>query len=172
LNGINIHANILSEEIKVSCESLSRATDFHRIPVDNCMTKMTEDQIQIVSQDGETITFMVKHDCTSAWIATDFIARNNELTCQKNEECGISKEYTASCVDGVTIVDLYTHGDHYRQTDGSSLVIPKACDETGIDAPLCHFRYVIKCYPSKCEARDRGNEKGLRGNTGNLNSVG
>jgi hypothetical protein len=135
----------------VNCKTLSKAVDMYNIPVDHCVATMTEDPITIVSQDGDTIKFTVTKDCNSNWFAADYIASDSELVCHKTLDCVEQREFTAKCVDGATIVDLYAHGHAYKQADGSPLVIPKACDASGSDNSLCHFRYILKCKPSKCE---------------------
>ena len=138
------------EQEEMDCATLSKTVDLYRIPVDHCVSTMEENPIKILSQDSDTITFTVTHDCNSEWIATDFIGSRNELVCHRTHDCGISKQYTAMCIDGATIVDLYTHGNTYGQADGLQLVIPKDCDESGSGSSLCHFRYVLMCKPSKC----------------------
>jgi hypothetical protein len=155
------------------CKTLSKAIDMYSISVDNCITTLPEDTIKIVSQDGDNITFAITHDCSSEWFATDFVTKDSELMCSKSRDCGTAKEFTATCVDGATIVDLYAHGISYGQVDGSPLVIPKACGDSGSGRSTCHFRYVLKCNPSKCDNHSDG--KRLRGNvglkTGLFNSV-
>ena len=136
----------------------------YNIPVDHCIATMPANPIKIVSQDGDTIKFTVTQDCNSDWFAADFISSDSELYCKKILECGEPREFTATCVDGATIVDLYARGDAYKQADGSPLVIPKACGESGNDHSLCHFRYILKCKSSKCEKSvSDGDPKRLRG---------
>ena len=151
-----------SDNGDLSCETLSKSVDKHIIPVDSCLTTLTEDPIEIISQDGDTVTFNVTQDCNSEWIATDFVGPFNELECIKSRECGVTQQFIASCLDGVTIVDLYIHGHIFSQVDGSTLVIPRVCGEIGDASSVCHFRYVLKCSPSKCERSYEVKETRLR----------
>ena len=72
--------------------------------------------------------------------AAEFMGLHTELVYQKTHDCGIPKQYTALCIDGSTIVDLYTHGNTYGQADSLQLVIPKACGESASGSSVCHFR--------------------------------
>ena len=118
--------------------------------------------MKIISQDKDTVTFSVTQSCDSEWIASDFIGSQNELNCIKNRFCGVPEQFTATCLEGVTIVDIYIRGNSFGQTDGSLMVIPKACDANVGDLSLCHFRYVLKCCPSRCEKSYGAKEKRLR----------
>ena len=150
------------EENNGDCETDSRSVDLYSIPIDRCSTPLSEDPIEIVSQQGDTVMFSVTQNCNSEFIATDFIGPDNELSCIKNRECGVAEQFIATCLDGVTIVDLYIHGNSFRQVDGSTMVIPKLCDKNGNGSSFCHFRYVLKCSPRKCERSNTGNAKRLR----------
>ena len=141
----------------------------HKIHVDNCMNIATDNLIKIISQDGDRISFSVTQDCKSEWLATDFMALGNNLICQQTRNCRMPNEYISMCVDGVAIVDLYAYGDSYGQTDGLPLVIPKACDRSASGYSLCHFRYLLKCYPSRC-AEIRNEAGRLRGSQSILSS--
>lgn len=147
---------------RTSCKTLSASVDFYNIPVDSCSSFLPVNTFKISSQDRDTVTFSVTQNCNSEWIASDFVGLNSELICIKNPVCGVPELYTATCLDGITIVDLYIHGKSFGQIDGSMMVIPNACDVNGGGSSLCHFRYMLKCSPSKCERSIQANGKKLR----------
>uniref|UniRef100_A0A7S1UTB9 Uncharacterized protein n=1 Tax=Grammatophora oceanica TaxID=210454 RepID=A0A7S1UTB9_9STRA len=147
-------------EVDDDCVEASKAVDLYRVPVDNCATYDHDDDIQILSQDGEEITFTVAPDCAAEWYATDFIATGGELQCVKSTKCGVPDTHTAMCVDGAAVVDIYAYGNKFRQEDGSQLMVPKACHGGDGGSRVCHFRYVLKCSPSKCET-DSSRLKGM-----------
>ena len=64
------------------------------------------------------------------------------------------------------MVDLYTFDEErgvFGQADGSSLVVPTACDAGGDDnTKMCHFRFVLECEPLPCE------DSGVENLTGHL----
>ena len=146
----------------VSCETASKTVDLINVSVDSCSRGLSGDPIEILSQDGISVTFSVFQDYNSDWIATDFVGLDNEMKCVKSIDFGSFEQITASCIDGVSMVDFYISGESYGQIDGLTMVIPKACDEVGDSLSLCHFRYVLKCLPSKCLNHIEAKDKSLR----------
>jgi hypothetical protein len=147
------------------CEEESKLVDVQLIPIDKCSAAISVHPIKLESQDGETVTFTISQvwkGCDSiktndnlGWIAADYEARDGELQCAKMEalECGAEFEFTATCTDGVTLVDLYTHDEGFTQADDSIIMVPSACGGKADGFHTCHFRYLLKCFPSKCLAK-------------------
>jgi hypothetical protein len=136
-----------------------------QIPVDKCTASDYANPITILSQDTETVTFSVSQvwkgcgarnssrDRRLGWIATDYVNKDDELICAKTQslDCGFSTTYTAMCTDGDTVVDLYTYDEDpavFGQTDGTVIVVPSACEPSGDQTNMCHFRYVVSCKSS------------------------
>jgi hypothetical protein len=123
-----------------------------QVPTDKCKAP---DQIlvKIVSQDGDGVTFSISQEgCNTSkklgWIATDYVGKDGELTCIKaeNQGCNSASLYTAQCIDGASVVDVYVYDkDHLGQTDGLAVDVPTACGPTGDPKMMCHFRYILKC---------------------------
>ena len=90
---------------------------------------------------------------------------------QSDLSCGFTQEYTASCTGGKAVVDLYAYDEErgiFGQADGSTLVVPTACDSGGDDSTkMCHFRFVLECESSPWEDESR-NEDLLARNLGEL----
>ena len=154
--------NPLVEVTTRACEELSKQTDIVSVSVDKCATTPAENLINIISQDGNSVTFTVSQSLTGCesgeglhWLATDFVDHDDELVCftETNVKCGHVNTYTAHCDDGMTVIDVFASdgtGDLLRQTDGSSVFAPDACTARGDDTKTCHFRYLLQCVPSLC----------------------
>ena len=146
------------------CERKSLTVDVIPVAVDSCAVDPIDAPISLVSQDGNSVTFALSQvwkGCGSSheqlgWVAADYVSRGDELTCTKfsNLDCGFATTLTAQCEDGATVIDLYVQDeqpDLFYQKDGSSLVVPEACEATGSAEKMCHLRYVLKCEPSQCD---------------------
>jgi hypothetical protein len=153
------------QDENIPCEIKSKLDGVKRVNIDKCIAMPTEvDPVQIISQDTDTVTFalhQVWKGCESGgselgWIATDFIATDGVLHCDRQPQlsCGLVREYTASCTGGKAVVDLYAFDEErgiLGQADGSTLVVPTACESGDDDASkICHFRFVLDCEASPC----------------------
>jgi hypothetical protein len=146
----------------IDCKDESRKIDVFPIAVDRCFSGPLENPVSIISQDGDYVTFSVSQSLTGCdelgWIATDFVNMDDEIVCLKesNLKCGHVTIYTAKCEDGMAAIDLFAHDGNsnvLRQTDGSLVSVPDACDATGDAKNTCHFRYLVQCVPSKCKGQ-------------------
>jgi len=143
-------------------ETKAESDEVLQIPVDNCTATDYANPITILSRDEKTVTFSVSQvwkgcgagessgDRRLGWIATDYVSKDDELLCSKTEslDCGLSATYTAMCTDGDTVVDLYTFDDDptiFGQVDGTGVVVPSACEPSGDQTSMCHFRYILSC---------------------------
>jgi len=156
-----------------NCVKESKLLDIQKVPVDKCVAPSVESPVNIESQDGQTITFSISqvwkgcdaNNLKLDWMAVDYQSDREELECAKleNVKCGKTETFTASCNDGVAIVDLYSHDKTvFAQEDGSQVMIPTACGIASEGHSTCHFRYLIKCLPSKC-AEEKSIGRRLRG---------
>ena len=153
------------EEI-VDCVEASKTTDVSALPTAKCTAGDHVDPIDIVYQDGDSVTFTVSQlwrGCDAEdekaidWVATDFVGLDGELQCSLSPQvgCGQAALYTALCEDGVAVVDVYAHdssGGSFLSPD-QSVSVPSVCGATEGDATnTCHFRYLLKCLPSLCDS--------------------
>ena len=150
---------------QAACEELSKQIDILSVSVDKCVATPAENLIEIISQDGNSVTFSVSQSLTGCedgkelrWLATDFVDHHDELVCftETNVKCGHVNTYTAHCDDGMTVIDVFASdgtGDILRQIDGSSVFAPDACTARGDDTKTCHFRYLLQCMPSLCQGQ-------------------
>lgn len=158
---LEVSMPLTEQESRKSCEEESKLEDVQLIKDEKCTDALNaEPPIKIESQDGNTVTFTISQvwkGCaenseteTLGWMATDFEAQGNKLQCLKKEglECGSVSTLTAACTDGVTVVDLYANDETIWQ--GSTALVPSACDGSAGIHNTCHFRYLLKCFPSKC----------------------
>jgi len=165
-NTCDPNRKLQEKEGTMPCEIKSKLEGANAVKIDKCIAMQTDiEPVQIISQDTDTVTFAVHQvwkGCESGssqlgWIATDFIAADGVLHCDRRSElsCGFAQEYTASCTGGKAVVDLYAYDEErgiFGQTDGSPLVVPTACDGGGDDATkMCHYRYVLECEALPCE---------------------
>ena len=163
-----LQPSIEEPSTKTECSEDSKSVDISRVPVDKCSAPDKYNPIEIISQDTDTITFSLSQvwkgcDLSRifqgrklASLATDYVATNGELTCSRFDSlsCGEISTFTAVCQDGATVVDLYTYdsdGRLFSQTDDAPIVVPTACGVEGDPTNMCHYRYVLKCEPSKCD---------------------
>jgi hypothetical protein len=147
-------------KVLIDCKEESKMTDVVSVSVDKCGSKPDVNAVSIISQDGDSVTFSVSQSLTGcdelSWIATDFVNMDDEIVCLKesNLKCGQVSTYTAQCEDGMAAIDLFAHDGNanvLRQTDGSVVSVPDACDVTDAAKNTCHFRYLVQCAPSKCK---------------------
>ena len=153
------------EEAASICKYDLPIEDVRPIVVDQCRAEASTSPVSVFSKDGNTVTFTLSQvwkECNAAeryavdWIAADYVATNGNLECHRMDSigCGDFSMLTAKCTDGVAVIDLYasdsSEDSPFRQTDGSSLIVPEACSPEGDDRDACHFRYVIDCAP-RCE---------------------
>ncbi len=151
---------------KRDCEEASKGADVISVSVDSCAVTPSHNLISLVDQSGDHVTFTVSQTlirCQNSqdlsWIATDFVNKDDELVCFKenNVKCGYVNTYTAHCEDGVSVIDLFLHdrvSGILKQTDGSKVVVPDACNTKGSDNAVCHFRYIVQCTPSMCKGQE------------------
>ena len=133
--------------------------------MDQCSAEASRSPVSVFSKDGNTVTFTLSQvwkECNAAdryavdWIAADYVTTSGNLECHRMDSigCGDFSMLTAKCTDGVAVIDLYasdsSEDSPFRQTDGSSLIVPEACYPEGEGSDACHFRYVIDCAP-RCE---------------------
>ena len=159
-------------------ETMAETDDVLQIPVDNCTATDYANPITILSRDEKTVTFSVSQvwkgcgtsassgDRRLGWIATDYVSEDDELVCSKtlSQDCGFSTTYTAMCTDGVTVVDLYTFDEDptvFGQTDGTAVVVPSACEPSGDQASMCHFRYILSCKANEGSSMDETEDRRL-----------
>ncbi|KAI2496385.1 oxidoreductase [Fragilaria crotonensis] len=159
------------------CVEDSKAVDVATVQVDKCTTSLVENPLKILSQDKKTVDLSLSQiwkgchsgsvDDKLTWIAADYVGPDGELTCTRFNDlkCGLTTTFTAICQDGATIVDLYMYdsdSDVFSQQDDAPLVVPLACGASGDGTKMCHFRYVIQCEPSLCEAAVPTPQVGIR----------
>jgi hypothetical protein len=140
------------------CDDMTNA--ILKVPVKGCTTKLPESPIEIVSRGASSVTFTVSQvwrDCENGhegWLAVDFITTKGDLECFKTKGgsmCPTKATHTASCEEGVTVVDLYAYDDHFFGNNHGQLSVPMACRPSGDRTKMCHYRYVLQCKPKKCE---------------------
>jgi hypothetical protein len=145
-------------------KSVASVVGVLQVPTDKCSVHIDRNPVSILSQNGDSVTFLVSQvwkDCEeekdSGWIATDFVAEDGELTCAKTETlgCDSAPSYAAQCTDGASVVDIYVYDDSsdFGQTDGSEVELPTACDTFSDRSKMCHFRYVLSCHAEVTETK-------------------
>ena len=154
-----------NSDVELDCEARSRKVDVLNLEVDKCAAETDESPVKLISQDGDSVTFAVSQvwkGCDQqsvgsqlGWIAVDYVGVDDNLECSRfnNLDCGLTTTITASCSDGVSVVDLYTYDEQpglFAQEDDTPIVVPDACGATGKPTQMCHMRYLLKCEPSKC----------------------
>ena len=159
--------NAVAEEGEADCREASKALDVASVPMEKCVVSSEVDPIEIVSQDGDSVTFTVsqlwqgcqdsQEQGSMSWLAIDFIGKNGDLECSRNDavRCGKVGTHTAQCEDGITVVDLYAfdkQGDVFSPEE--DVFVPLACGAKGESENMCHFRYTLKCHPSLCSDED------------------
>ena len=148
------------------CKEMSRLADIVSVSIDKCAATPLEESIAIISQDNDSITFSVSQSFTGgvgggklSWVATDFVSKDDKLVCltETDVKFGYVNTYTAQCEDGTTVIDLFAFdGNHgiLKQTDGSKVTVPGACNVAGDSTKICHFRYLLQCSPSLCKSEE------------------
>ena len=161
------------EDVKSDCAEASKLVDVHSVAVDQCVLGVfgvfDESPIALESQNGDSVTFTVKQVWKGTasrknvsgtgtqesidWFAADYEAADGSLQCSRYTDVAFGKvaTLTAQCSDGWAIIDLYArHHDLFGQQDGSGVLVPSACQGSMDGKSTCHFRYVLKCSPSRC----------------------
>ena len=156
----------LAEEAEVKCDDSSIDRSVAQLPVDHCTNPAgKESPINVLEQTGTTVTFSVLQSWEGCGIsgflfgtkvsqmAVDYADTNGDLTCTRFTDvtCGETTTLTALCENGEAVVDLYVGDERdskFQQEDGSSVVVPTACDMRGNFAG-CHYRYAVKCAPEE-----------------------
>jgi len=140
------------------CRKGASVDDARSIPVDKCVYDSKTQPLKVTSKDEHTVTFTLSQlwkdfheDNEMAWVAIDYVTPVGDLRCLKTEMAryGVVSSHTAQCTDGAAIVDLYVHDGSeaslFGQQDGSALAVPDACNPTGDQTKICHFRFVLNC---------------------------
>ena len=160
-----------------SCVEQSKRFDVHPVVVDQCTTAKTvpnvADPISIDSQDEETVSFSINQSWqgtigneegilavnnTISWLAVDYESPVGDLRCHEfvNVPPGKFFTSTAKCTNGWSVVDLYARQKKlFRQQNDSSVLVPAACDAAMDGANMCHFRYMLRCSPSRCHRHNQ-----------------
>jgi len=161
---------------EANCEIESRAVDVLPIAVDRCIASDFDSPLKLLSQDKETVTFSISQvwkgcttgtsDLTLGWLAADYIGVDDNLHCSKFDKlaCGLSTTMTSKCSDGASVVDIYAYDSDpalFQQEDRSPVIVPSACGTVQESNNICHFRFIIKCEPSKCR-KNRSSLQQLR----------
>lgn len=156
MNGRKNDALLLANEKKLE-DCLD--DNVREIVVDKCGIARDEKPIEIISMDGETVTFNVNQvwkECSQSstdqgWIAVDYVGLSNDLVCVHSGGlgCGTLSSHTTRCKEGLAVVDLYV-GDGsdgmFVQSDGVHVAVPDACNVSGDSRDNCHFRYLLSCH--------------------------
>lgn len=171
----NAEVAVSAQGLTQDCAEESKWVDVHSVGVDQCSVGIfgvfDENPVVIESQDGDTVSFSIKQvwkgfetrfdqvddrrdETTISWLAADYEDPDGNLRCSgyTNVPFGNVATLRAQCNNGWAIVDLYARQKNlFSQQDGSDVLVPTACDGSMDGANMCHFRYVLKCSPSRCQ---------------------
>mmetsp|Transcript_4860 Transcript_4860/g.7084 ORF Transcript_4860/g.7084 Transcript_4860/m.7084 type:complete len:220 (+) Transcript_4860:139-798(+) len=143
-----------------SCDTSSKVSDIFSVAAEECSVGNANHPVRIVHQNTDSITFTISQDWTMheelRWLAVSFDGKGNRQRCsrQENVATGETMAFTAECKDGLAVIDLYIH--HPAAADDQLVFVPPMCGPID-ERNNCHFRYALKCYPSKCS--DNGVEQ-------------
>ena len=128
------------------------------LPIGSCNWNGTDDMIRIENSSESNVTFSVSPtwlgDATSGWMAVDFFGLDDDLQCSsyRLNHHWQPATHTASCIDGVAVVDVYGYGyaGPLEQTGNSSVMLPSACSfPPWFDSTKsCQFRFALQCSSS------------------------
>ena len=146
-----------------SCESSSKPSDIFSIPTGGKCVLGDEHPIDIVHQNGMSVTFKIFQDWTNheelQWLAANYEGKGNRQRCLSQEgiQPGESMAFTAECQDGLSVVDLYISHPTAATADRNRMNridIPQSCKPPD-QLHSCHFRYALKCSPTKCQEKGK-----------------
>ena len=181
---VNSAIDLLDEEPFVDpvgiVDTKAETDDVLQIAVDNCTATDYANPISILSRDDKTVTFSVSQvwkgcgtgessgDRRLGWIATDYVSKDDELLCSKTEslDCGFSSPRTRPCVQMAILLWICTRLTKTLQSlvraDGTGVVVPSACEPSGDQTSMCHFRYILSCKANESNDMDETEARKLK----------
>ena len=109
--------------------------------------------VNIVHYGVETVKFRVEQtwkDGDMSWISVDYKPAEGsfETVCLSTEavnDVSSTREYTAKCISGVAVIDVYAYDCTFTEVPVIEGGVPAACQAWTGSGKTSHFRYTVPC---------------------------